>query len=156
METRIGGYPETVAPTADDLRLAREASGRLAGLLGESNESFCFRLQPEHGPEEAVAIPFPAFRLLVEILNEMAEGNAVTLAPIQAELTTRQAADLINVSQPFLIEQLEKGAIPFREVEKHRRVLLRDLTDYKRRMDQNRLKALDELTAQAQELGMGY
>jgi excisionase family DNA binding protein len=156
MATILSEFPETVTPTPDDSRLAQESSRRLAKLLGARKKSLRLRIQPDDEPGETIAIPLPAFRLLADILTEMAKGNAVTLIPIHAELTTQQAADLINVSRPFLIEQLEKGAIPFRKVGKHRRVLFQDLMAYKRKMDQNRLKALDELSAQAQELDMGY
>ena len=86
----------------------------------------------------------------------MAKGNAVTLIPVRAELTTQQAADILNLSRPFLVEQLEKNVIPYRKVGTHRRILFKDLMQYKEAMDRNRLKAPDELTAQAQELGIGY
>ena len=76
----------------------------------------------------------------------MAKGNAVTLIPIHSELTTQQAADILNVSRPFVIEQLEKGAIPYRKVGTHRRVVLKDLMEFKQTMDRNRLKALKELS----------
>ncbi|HEY8506573.1 MAG TPA: helix-turn-helix domain-containing protein [Gemmataceae bacterium] len=156
MATKLSELPEPVTPTPDDTRLAQESSRRLAKLLGGRKKRVRFRIRPDDGPEEAIAIPLPALRLLADILTEMAKGNAFTLIPLRAELTTQQAADLLNVSRPFLIEQLEKGAIPFRKVGKHRRVLFQDLVAYKQKMDQNRLKALDELAAQAQELDMGY
>ena len=80
----------------------------------------------------------------------------MTLIPVHAELTTQQAADILNVSRPFLIEQLEKGVIPYRKVGTHRRVMFEDLMEYKQTMDHNRLKALEELSVIDQELGLGY
>lgn len=149
----LGGTP----PTPEEARLARESSRRLAPLLSSnSKEPLRLCVQAEGVPGEAVAIPATAVRLLHDILKQMARGDAVTLVPVHAELTTQQAADLLNVSRPFLIEQLEKNAIPHRKVGTHRRVRFQDVLDYKAKMDRQRLEALDELTAQAQELGMGY
>ena len=156
MATILSEFPEAVTPTPHDTRLAQESSRRLTKLLGTEKDDIRIRIQPDDEPEETIAIPQSAFRLLAGILTEMAKGNAITLIPIHAELTTQQAADLINVSRPFLIEQLEKGVIAYRKVGKHRRILFQDLMAYKQTMDRNRLKALDELSSQAQELGMGY
>lgn len=152
----LSEFPQTVTPTPEDTRLAQESSRKLAKLVGMRKKDVRLRIRPDDKPEETITLPLSALRLLADILTEMAKGNAVTLIPLHAELTTQQAADLLNVSRPFLIEQLEKGAIPFRKVGKHRCILFQDLMAYKQKMDQNRLKALDELSAQAQKLGMGY
>ena len=141
---------EPVSPSVEDVRLAKASSRRLAPYL---NRNLKVRIAET---KEQVELPAVAVRLLVDLLSAMAEGNSVTLIPIHAELTTQQAADLLNVSRPFLIRQLEDGVIPYRKVGTHRRVMFSDLMDYKHKIDSERHEALDELAAQAQELEMGY
>lgn len=92
--------------------------------------------------------------LLAFILAQAAEGRGVTVIPSHAELTTQQAADMLNVSRPYLIKLLEEGGIPFRLVGKHRRVTYEDLQEYKRRDDAKRRTAADQLAALGQELGI--
>jgi len=157
MPTLLCDFSETVTPTPDETLLAQQSSRQLAQFVALPSKSFRrIRIQPGDAAEETISIPESAFRLLNGILVQMAQGNAVTLIPIHAELTTQQAADVLNVSRPFLVEQLEQNAIPHRKVGTHRRILLKDLLAYKANMDANRLKALEALSAQAQQLGMGY
>ena len=106
------------------------------------------------GGSETVTIPTAAFRLLVTILAEMGGGNAVRLIPHHAELTTQEAAELLNVSRPYLVRLLDDGRIPFHRVGTHRRVLFRDLMAYRAEHRRLRGAALDELTRLSQELGL--
>lgn len=156
MSDALLDLPETIAPNEEDARLAEESSRRLTRLVGKQRRGVRLRVQTDNEPEEAVSIPASAFRLLNDILTEMAKGNAVTVIPIHAELTTQQAADLLNVSRPFLVRLIEEGKIPCRKVGTHRRIRFQELMQYKRGADRERLKALDALAAQAQELDMGY
>ena len=157
MDIMLADIQKAVPPTAADAQLALESSRRLTQFLAaRPKKALRVRIEPENEPEESISIPVTAFRLLNSILTEMAKGNAVTLIPVHAELTTQQAADILNVSRPFLIEQLEKGVIPYRKVGTHRRVMFKDLMEYKQTMDHNRLKALEELSVIDQELGLGY
>ncbi|MFN3648310.1 MAG: helix-turn-helix domain-containing protein [Armatimonadota bacterium] len=154
MRTTLLEPDELQAPTEEESLQARESARRLAPL---ANTGHGVELQVGHEPEPVrVELPPVAVRLLVDLLNQLAEGHAVTLIPIHAELTTQEAADFLLVSRPYLVDLLERGEIPFRKVGTHRRVFCRDLLDYKRRIDAARHETLDELQAQAQELGMGY
>jgi len=101
-------------------------------------------------------IPGAALRLLVDVLAQIANGNAVTVAPVQAELTTQQAAELLNVSRPYLVKLLEDDKLPHRRVGNRRRVLLRDLLVYKRIDDSDRQAVATRLSAEAQHLGIEY
>lgn len=106
------------------------------------------------GEDEVLVIPRAAVELIAQILAHMAEGNGVSIIPMQAMLTTQQAADMLNVSRPYLIKLLEDGKIPYTTVGRHRRVRLEDLLDYQRLDDARRRKAADDLTALGQELGL--
>jgi excisionase family DNA binding protein len=155
MPTLLTDGFETVSPTEADAEVARESSRQLAGRL-QAAKDFRLQISTGKGAEETLVLPPSAVRLLFHVLTEMARGNAVTLIPIHAELSTQQAADLLNVSRPYLVKLLEEGAIPCRKVGSHRRVLFQDLMAYKRRVDAERLKTLGELAEQAQDLDMGY
>src|ERR1700720_5221 len=147
---------ETVAPSEADALLARESSRRLATHKLGKRSSVRIQLLADGKEAETVAVPASAMRLFLHLLTEMSRGNAVTLIPTHAEMTTQQAADLLNVSRPYVVKLLDEGKIPSRTVGKYRRVRFDDLMAYKRRDDEARAKILDELTADAQELGMGY
>jgi excisionase family DNA binding protein len=155
MSTLIPENFETVAPSEADALLARESSRLLAThKLGRA--SVRIRFLDDGDMAETVAVPASALRLFLHLLTEMSQGNAVTLIPTHAELTTQQAADLLNVSRPYVVKLLDEGKIPSRAVGKYRRVRFDDLMAYKRKDDEARAKVLDQLTAEAQELGMGY
>ena len=108
------------------------------------------------GTQDEILLPPQAMQALSKALTHLAAGNEVVVEARIDELTTQQAANFLRVSRPFLVGLLEKGQLPFRKVGSHRRVLLDDLEAYKKRIDEQRLQALEELAAQAQELGMGY
>ena len=148
-------FPTTL-PSAEDIALARESGRVLSTVLQTRAETHQIDFHDEQGTVRTVSIPTSALRLLLDILTEIGRGNAVSIIPIHAELTTQEAADVLNVSRPFLVQLLEQGEIPFHKVGTHRRVRYQDLIDYKNRIDAKRRKALEELAAQAQELGMGY
>jgi excisionase family DNA binding protein len=156
MSARISEKFETVAPTEADAKLARESSRRLATHKLSKRPSVRIQLLDDGEQAETIAVPASALRLFLNLLTEMSQGNAVTLIPTHAELTTQQAADLLNVSRPYLVKVLDEGKIPFRNVGKYRRVRFDDLMAYNRKDDEARAKILDQLTAEAQELGMGY
>lgn len=155
MDKLIPGNFETVAPSEADTLLAQESSRQLAAR--KLGKRLSVRIRVGDGEDsEPVVVPTSAVRLFLHMLAEMSQGNAVTLIPTHAELTTQQAADLLNVSRPYVVKLLDEGRIPSRSVGKYRRVRFDDLMNYKRKDDEARAKILDQLSAEAQELEMGY
>ena len=135
-------------PTDRDVALADRAGRTLDALIGGPKP-----VSARFGAEK-VDIPTPAVRLLRVVLDQMAHGRGVALTPLHAELTTRQAADLLQVSRTHLVQLLDEGRIPCRKVGTHRRVRVEDVLAYRREKESRRREALDELTALDQEIGL--
>ena len=140
---------QPTVPTEQEAKLAEEGGRLLARCIGRGKTA---RIRVIDGRED-ITVPVSALRMLVDILAQMARGNAVTIVPIHAELTTQEAADFLNVSRPFLIGLLEQGKLPFRKVGTHRRVRFEDLLKHQEAAAEQRKKTLDELTKLAQESG---
>src|SRR5450755_2295713 len=105
MSTMLADIQEAAHPTVAEAQIAKEASVRLTRFLATKHKKpIHIRIEGENEPVESLSIPVSVFKLLNNILDEMAKGNTVTIIPVHSELTTRQAADILNVSRPFLIE----------------------------------------------------
>ncbi len=143
--------PQTL-PSETDVHLAKETS-RLLAPRTRSTTPLSVRVVGAR-KDDTLRIPASAVKMLVRILEEMARGNAVTLIPVHAELTTQEAADVLNISRPSLIQLLDEGRIEYRKVGTHRRVRFESLMSYKRHTDAERRAALAELAAYDQEIGI--
>ena len=150
MDREIAAATECGIPSDRDATLAGRAGRKLEALIEGTGP-----VPARFGAgDETVDIPTPAVRLLKGILEQMAHGNGVALTPLHAELTTRQAAELLQVSRTHLVQLLDDGRIPCRKVGAHRRVRSEDILAYRHQTEARRRKALDELTARDQELGL--
>jgi excisionase family DNA binding protein len=148
--------PQTSLPQVEEIKAAVQGQRALAAFVSTQFETQRIDIFDEANNAHQIAIPTSALRLLGEILGELALGNAVKVVPIHAELTTQEAADLLNVSRPHLVKLLEEGALPFHKAGRHRRVLFSHLMNFKERRDLASHEAMEALSLQAQELGMGY
>jgi excisionase family DNA binding protein len=143
-----------LAPSALEATLARDSGLRLSPYARRGRSLSVHVL--EAGQDQTLELPAGAVALLMDILEAMAAGQGVSLIPENAELTTVQAAGVLNVSRPYLIKLLEENAIPHRKVGKHRRIRMEDVIAYKARIDHEREAVLDQLTQDAQRNDMGY
>ncbi|TCO41506.1 excisionase family DNA binding protein [Kribbella antiqua] len=143
-----------VRPDAAEVRTADVALRRVKRYLADHLEERDIQVVVGGDPDDTLAIPRSAVELLARVLAHMAAGQAVSVVPAHAELTTQQAADLLNVSRPYLIGLLDHGKIEYRRVGKHRRVRADSLMDYKRQDDQKRRETADELTQLDREMGL--
>jgi excisionase family DNA binding protein len=142
-------------PNAHDMQLAAEARPAL-DALAQTTDDLTLTVTGEGGTTQQIRISAPALRFLFTALSEIACGNGVSLLPLNEEVTTQEAADILNVSRPYLVRLLEKGEMPFRKVGNQRRVLLQEVLAYKTRTDIDRRAALNELARLGQEMGLGY
>lgn len=143
-------------PTRQEAMLAKLCSQELSAVIETKAEAQTVSVTDTKGVVHAVNMPVSALRLLVDLLTELGEGNTVKLVPVHAELTTQEAADLLNVSRPTLVRLLDEGVIPFHRTGNRRKVKFADLRSYQQTLEQERLGSLSELSQLDQALGLGY
>lgn len=144
--------PSRPAPGHEEARVAASRAARLAEAIVRGAS---VRLQIDADPDDSPLSPF-VLNLLVELLQQLGDGKAVAIVPLQTQLSSQQAADMLQVSRPHLVRLLDQRIIPSTRVGTHRRVRIEDVLAYRRQRDEASRQALDELGAQAQDLGMGY
>ena len=144
-----------IAPSPHETEIARESQTALAAFnIDNEQDEIQVHLHTQNNQDAQFVLPRAAVKLLLNGLQEMAKGNAVSLVPIQAELTTQQAADLLCVSRPYFIKLLDEGQIPFRKVGSYRRVKASDVLAYIKEYQQGATNAMRELVAESQALGL--
>jgi excisionase family DNA binding protein len=138
-------------PTAEGIEAARAAARTLASAA----RGHRLRVSGDAGKSEAsVELPASIFKTLIEVLAQIGNGNTVAIIPIQAELTTQQAADLLNVSRPHLVKLLERGDIQHHMAGTHRRIKAQDILNYKAKTDHKPEATLAKIAAIDEELGL--
>lgn len=140
-------------PAPGEIEAAVSGQRELAAYLSTKMETQKISIQDADNNTHQIELPTSSLTLLMSILGELAVGNAVQVVPVHAELTTQEAANILNVSRPHMVKLLEEGKLPFHKTGRHRRVLFADLINYKNRRDSESNKAMQELADHSQELG---
>jgi len=144
----------SINPGDVDIEIAERAARRIKEYLDGHPDEDLIEALGETGAQDALVIPRATAVMFAQILDLLAQGRGVQVFPREVELSTQHAADMLNVSRPYLIGLLEDGKIPFRKVGRHRRVRFEDLMDYKRRDDLTRRAAADGLAELSEDLDL--
>lgn len=145
-------------PTKQEMEEAREASQVLSSFSQYDRVCMTVTPPPEQGENSeggSFILPGTMMQVLLDVANQLARGNSVSVIHVDQELSTGEAAQILGVSRPFLVSLLENGEIPFSKPRKHRKVLAKDILHYKAQKHIAREKAVDELAQMALEDG-GY
>ena len=134
----------THLPTKEMIASARQLSDLLQEQLTHG-QSVQFKSQGGNGQDMVVRVEPKLAKLLAQVMDDLKDGNGLTFVPVSKHLTSQQAADILNVSRPYLIKILEGGALPYHKVGRHRRILAKDLFGYKRKRDALRSEATSDL-----------
>ena len=151
MSDTARSVPHLIVPDEVASLQAAEAVRTIRQFLEQHTETKAVSLSlPADDDDILVEMPVDVLELLIRVLSQTASGNAVAVAPVKAELTTQQAADLLNVSRPYLVKLLDQRRIPFRRVGNRRRLLLADVVAFKHADEAERRSISAELTAEGQ------
>lgn len=140
-------------PDEIEIQHAEQLRRIVASQIRESGPTE-LSLALKDGEYATVILTPPLAASLLEMLRLVSSGLGFRMVPVEAELTTQQAADLLNVSRPYLVKLLDSNEIPFTKIGRHRRVRANDLFSYKERRDATRSKALDHLAKIDAEEGL--
>lgn len=154
MNTMTVGTPKRLEPGQVNAEDAGRAMRRIRDYLMRHPGNESVDVASELAGEEPLILPRDVVIMIASMLAQLAEGRGVTLIPNHAELTTIQAAEMLNVSRPYLIKLVDTGEIPARLVGRHRRIKFEDLVAYKRKSDADSRKAADDLIALSEEMGL--
>jgi len=143
-----------INPGDVDAEVAERAARRITEYLDGHPDEELIEALGEVGSEDALVIPRATAVMFAQILDLLAQGSGVQIIPKEAELSTQQAAAMLNVSRPYLIKLLESGQLPFRKVGRHRRIRFEDLMIYMRRDDLKRREAADKLAELSEDLDL--
>lgn len=149
-------FHQPSVPSAAEQEMARTSARELNRVLDRPSRLRALSVTVPNQQAETIPVPPSALPVIVEVLSQLAQGRAVTVIPVNSELTTQQAADFIGVSRPHFVKLLKQKRLPFRRVGTHRRVKFADLQAFQSREQKDRQKVLDELTAESQRLSLGY
>jgi excisionase family DNA binding protein len=138
---------DVIQPLAADHDALEALEAKLARV--PANTTFCLSA-PDTEPME---LPESLYRALRDAAQILRQGSAVVISPLQRRLSTTEAGDLLGVSRQYLTRLIDKGEIPCDRTGRHRRLMLSDVLNYKRRRDEARRAFLDDFTAEAAEAG---
>jgi excisionase family DNA binding protein len=153
MEDRIRRMTPVAAPPEQQAQVAA-LSRALGGMVHPPKRQAptCQLVGPQG---ESIDLPASVFYVLERVAEVLARGDSITIVPVNREVTTQQAADLLNVSRQYLVRLLDEGRIAFRKTGKHRRLRIEDVLKFKDERDKDRRAGLRELSQMTQEFG-GY
>ncbi len=143
----------SIDPGEIDAETAGRTARRIRDYLATHQDEDPLEIHVEGDDNEVLVVPRAGAAMLAQVLTTLEGGRGVTLVPSDAQLTTQQAADMLNVSRPYLIGLLEAGKIEYSKVGRHRRIPFEALMEYKRLADQRARNAADEMSNLGQELG---
>jgi excisionase family DNA binding protein len=143
-------------PTPEAISLASEAAKAVKEIAKHPRPTVTFTYIDSSSKDAKITVPGESLRLLADLFDTIGRGESVVVMTQTAEISTQEAAELLNVSRPYVVKLLDEGKIPFRKVGIYRRVKLKDVIAYRQAEQQRQEKILDELTKEAQDLNLGY
>ncbi|MEZ4330082.1 MAG: helix-turn-helix domain-containing protein [Polyangiales bacterium] len=153
LEDRVRRMTPVAAPPEQQAQVVALSRAFEGMVLPSTQAAPACRLVGPQG--ESVAIPDAVFHVLARVVEVLARGDSVAVVPMGRELTTQQAADLLNVSRQYLVRLLDEGRIACRKTGKHRRLRVEDVLAFKTQRDKDRRAGLRELSQLTQDFG-GY